>query len=528
MEQTLIKFLEILRVSVSGKYIYRIIRSHPDFPSLLSVSDTLQRIGIRHAVHRIDKAAIVDLPFPYLLPVDNEVLLISNDADLSKYKPQLSRWNGVVLQTEPDAQIKDKTNNLLAAKEKLLGYYQAGLACALTGLLLYIFLMPFHALLSALTLFSLIGITTGYFLLTKKLGITYSPVEAFCNSNCDKVLKTDLKLLEIGLPEAVVMYFTYQLAILLLAQTIPAVQQNHLQILSWLSVLTIPVALGSIYYQYAIVKTWCRLCLVVVTVLVMQAILFSLAFYTGQVQLLYTMALSLWPIPILIFILVVLVVLIAKTRMEHVSHLSQVGLYGNKVKHAIPVLTHLLTQQRRIDTSTFDHEIVLGARHAPIRITMATNLYCSPCRAKHETLAELLELYQGQVCVVLRFLQSGENEKARQETVPYLLNYWLKNIHGQLNEAILTEKLIHAWFSIGDLEIFKQQYPLVNESFEDANSLTRSHYAWMSKVNINSTPTFLVNGYPIPREYSIDEIIMLAPALIDWLKTPSEQILQNV
>jgi hypothetical protein len=35
--------------------------------------------------------------------------------------------------------------------------------------------------------------------------------------------------------------------------------------------LTFPIILFSLYYQYFVAKTWCRLCLVVIAILLVQA-----------------------------------------------------------------------------------------------------------------------------------------------------------------------------------------------------------------------------------------------------------------
>lgn len=88
MEQTVANFLSTLRIPISKKYVQKLISSHPDFPSLVSISDTLQRLGIDNVARRVDQKSLEQLPFPYLLPLDKgrgDILLIKDEYDLLKH-----------------------------------------------------------------------------------------------------------------------------------------------------------------------------------------------------------------------------------------------------------------------------------------------------------------------------------------------------------------------------------------------------------------------------------------------------------
>ena len=87
VEKALADFLVSLGVPVSEKYVRKIIASHPDFPSLLSIADILQRLGIDHAVGRIEKETLAELPYPYLLPIDkgrSDILFIKKQPRFSQ------------------------------------------------------------------------------------------------------------------------------------------------------------------------------------------------------------------------------------------------------------------------------------------------------------------------------------------------------------------------------------------------------------------------------------------------------------
>jgi hypothetical protein len=63
MEQVVVKYLEYLDVPISKDYFKKCMLSHPDYPSLLSLADTLERLGIDHQVGKLTMNIWVMSPF---------------------------------------------------------------------------------------------------------------------------------------------------------------------------------------------------------------------------------------------------------------------------------------------------------------------------------------------------------------------------------------------------------------------------------------------------------------------------------
>lgn len=214
-----------------------------------------------------------------------------------------------------------------------------------------------------------------------------------------------------------------------------------------------------------------------------------------------------------LFASVGLIVLTIKELVERTNSLEKVGMHGNRVKHSIPVFTHLLLQEQKIDDTPFENEMILGNPDAPIKLLMVTNLYCNPCKNAHGAISELIQTYPDQVSVALRFIQSGKDEVTRNETVPYLLAYWLQHIKGTKDESKQTEKLIHDWFDEWDLEKFTASHALINADVEEAKTIATWHYAFANREMIQSTPTFFLNGQKLPKEYNVDDFLPMIPEL---------------
>jgi len=67
MEQAFADYLTALNIPVSRRYFRKRIASHPDYPSLLSISDTFEQLGIPHGVAHLEKEQLGTLTFPYVL-----------------------------------------------------------------------------------------------------------------------------------------------------------------------------------------------------------------------------------------------------------------------------------------------------------------------------------------------------------------------------------------------------------------------------------------------------------------------------
>lgn len=519
MEKIISEFLQSIKIPVSERYVRKIIASHPDFPSLLSIADTLQRLGINHAVGRIEKETLVDLPYPYLLPIDKgrgDILLIKSKQDLVKHKNDLEQWSGIVLQAEPPKKTIDNTNHELFLKERRSRQYAIALLALLAILLLFPFVSSFSGLAFTLLITSLAGAVMGYFIFAKEVGVTYTLVDAFCNpgkaaiNSCDTILKADISLLGIKFSDAVLTYFIFQALALGFVQALPQANISFITVLAWLSVVTLPIMLFSLYYQYFVAKAWCRLCLMVVGILAIQLFVFAMDYFNSSAYLPGNVSFASAIVLAVLFAVIGLAVLLIKSMIEHGNQLSAVGANGNRVKHNARVFTYLLEQQKRIDDRPFEKEMRVGSPAAPIQITMVSNLYCNPCKLKHAVVDQLVAMYPDKVSVTLRFVKSGKDVGS----VGQLLGYWHQAIHGKEGEFQNTADLMHDWFEIWDLQKFIKKYPLIPNDAE-VEKLETQHYAWIADTEVNQTPTFFINGYGMPKEYLIDDLLAMIPSFAD-------------
>jgi len=534
MESIVSDFLKELRIPVSPKYAEYLIHSHPDFPSLLSVSDTLTRLGVEHSARRINENDLFDLQYPFLLPLDKgrgDLLLIRSERDLGKYKDEMKLWGGVVLQAASARSINDQLNNEIFSKEKKIKTLAIGLSIIFASFVLFRFLNLFSWLSFSLLCTAVIGAATGYFLLAKELGVSYQTIDDFCNAgkntNCDKVLKADISFLGIHFSDAVFSYFVFQVITISLFQGSAEFGSSCLQVLMVFSILSLPFVLFSLYYQKFVAKTWCKLCLIVASILLVQFVTFVAAYTSDLIGSFKTLLfLNVFSFTAL-FVAVGLSVILVKTIIERSQKFNRVEGSANRVKHSVEVFNYFLMKQKMIDTSPFELEMLLGSPTAPIKVVMVSNLYCNPCKEKHKVVEELISMYPNKVSVALRFVRSRPDTVGELNSGSYLLGAWLTHCAGREHESEMTGMLVHDWFEIWDLNEFSKKYHVDEHQLTLCKNLEETHHAWTQQAEVYLTPTFFVNGFQLPKEYSLDDMLSMVPSLIDETVDVNNGVLQN-
>lgn len=113
-----VHLLRMLKVKVSNLTLKDTLQSHPDYPSLLSISDSLNRWNIRTLAVKITVDKLDELSCPFIAHLeikgglfttikavnDKEILYLNNrgKAQVLDRAEFLEQWNGVSLLAEAD------------------------------------------------------------------------------------------------------------------------------------------------------------------------------------------------------------------------------------------------------------------------------------------------------------------------------------------------------------------------------------------------------------------------------------------
>jgi|AntRauTorckE6833_2_1112554.scaffolds.fasta_scaffold03987_4 ABC-type bacteriocin/lantibiotic exporter with double-glycine peptidase domain len=181
MKEAIIDYLKAMKLNASRTYVEKRLLSHPDYPSILSVSDVMEQMGLKVQVGKIGKEYLPDIPMPFLVhtQANNSFLLVDNEQTLINLRENLQAKEGVILKADKAEKISDPANEIAYKADKLNTWTKN---TALAGLVFLLGLSFFPAISFVNSVFlitALSGLVLGYVLIAKDLG--ESTPEADCS-----------------------------------------------------------------------------------------------------------------------------------------------------------------------------------------------------------------------------------------------------------------------------------------------------------------------------------------------------------
>lgn len=519
LENIVGRWLRRMTISVSPHFLREKLQSHPDYPSLLSVTDTLDELGIDNAALQIDKEMLQEAPLPFLAhhTAKGEFVIIDNINKQVKPGSDFEKnWNGAALLGEkPENWRHAENEKRLTDEKKSLQtlIFSVLFVVALAALTL---VNGFSWQLTALLVVSLCGLAVAILIVQEELGIHNELTEKLChagkNTDCRAVMHSKgswfpkwlnpvasrLPAGTVGWADAGIIYFTaYNL---LLIAFLYSDDVSGITILAVLSAAAMPFTFFSLYLQWQVVKKWCPLCLITVAVL------------WGQAALLYPVTLSLakgagWSlfsftiIAFTVFIFSVIGTgwfLLLKPSLESNKKLTTLNFSLRRFKNNPALFEILLLQQRQVDTTPFKHDLQLCNAAAPVQILVACNPYCGPCATAHEALHELAK--KNDIGLTVRLtIKHDKKDDIKTQAADYILCLLY-----QKSEAYKKQAL-HDWYAMMNMEQFALKYPVTLNGIDITEQLKR-HEQWTEEAVIKFTPTIFINGYELPKQYNATDL----------------------
>jgi Vitamin K epoxide reductase family len=491
---------------VAENWIQSNIESHPDFPSLLCIYEVLNIAGIKCVIHKIDNEDLSNISFPVLLHLhDEDLALVTNAVELEHFDKNL--WTGVILNiSKVETELNDSYQNALKIKKQ-----QANLK----SLLFFGFVLSFSFINIInqnfdkffLSLTSLLGLYIGWQLFLKETGSASKWVDKACRTvgnGCDKVLNSKIAdgISGIKPVDAVIYYF----AIMLFSNLfIPTTSLEKLILL-----FALPITLFSLYYQKFIIKGWCVLCLAVSMIIWIQ---FGFVFRQGF-QIDFPTANS-----VLYFIIGLMICLSwfpFKTFYFQKIAQKEESINALRLNRNPSVFNFLLRQQKQVFIPNWEDGMTFHKNdYSPINITVVCQPYCVPCSKAHEQLNELVKCFPHDIYLNIKWL-SG-NEKADKI---------LKILFGMVEEENGEEgfTIIEKWFELMDIDKFVAFY---DDKIIDENSdWIEKHNNWTKLNHVEFTPSIFINSRQMPPEYSIEDLKIILPSMIEEIKENSNVALE--
>jgi len=505
---------DILQVKITRTTLTHELETHPDYPSLLSISDVLNNHGIENVAIQLDPSKLTEAPTPFITTIKTEnnadelfsvVKEISANAVLL-FDPLKHVWttvsrevflnifSGTTLLVEADERAGETNYKEIATQERkrritlqLSLFFLPGLALG-SGILALMqnggsSFLPFLFLM-----LTLIGVLLGVALIWHEVDQHNPLLSQICNAgkkvNCNAILQSKAsKIAGISWSAIGLSYFMGQLLLLLLTGI---TNTNTLFALSWISLMALPYIFYSLYYQYSVAKQWCVLCLCVQGVLLLQFLtVLAVGGLTSVTAVLHNLS---WVLTILIaFIspLIAIVSLIPLLQKAKESKSSQNKL--QQLKHNPQIFEALLGRQKAVTEPADGLGITLGNPAAKYKLIKVCNPYCGPCAKAHLPIEELLA-NNPDVQVQIIFTSTNKDEDYRTPPVKHLMAI------AEQNDIELTKQALDDWYLAEktDYAVFAAKYPM-NGALKKQDAKIEAMSNWCHKTGISFTPTFFVS-----------------------------------
>lgn len=522
--QAISRWLNLIGVNIPTGAIDNTMENHPEWPSLLCVSDALNSWKIPNAAAKDNEKQPEKLPTPFLAVThhperpfaivtqvrDKEVTLFQDNYKKAKTITKdgfLQQWTGVYMLAEPyaesglqpgqDAYKKVQSHKIIAvitafALVCLLGYnFMPHLWNAFTfkkGLGAAIMFVLYLAGLGISTLLLWHEIDKGNPLLQKVCtGIAKTNCNAILNSKASKVLPW-LSWSEVGF-----LYFAG--GTLLLA--IPGYAPWALYFLALISTTAIVYSVFSIYYQWRVAKQWCALCLGVQAILLLQFATALLSVFPIDFSFVTMAAI----IPLVVaYGLPALLWYTLQPLLQRLYTAKQERRAYYRLKFNPDVFDALLKKQKVIQTTSEGMGIHLGNVLAPNTLVKVCNPYCGPCSKAHPKMETILKNNPDKLKGTIIFMVPNEQNNDLYKTAIHLTALANKT------PAIINQAL-DTWYNTENKKygLLASKYPL-NGEIEKEKGNMENMATWCKENTISYTPTIFFNGHELPNEYDLEDI----------------------
>lgn len=503
--------LDLLEVDHTKQYTNKVYNEHPHKNDMYGLYDILRGYGVKAIGVNFTKKDVSYLTFPCILHMQGNFVVASkfsegkihynwNGRELElPFDDFNSVWTGnaIVIDGESDAiepHIKEHKLKALTRRTASMIFVLA---------IAYLFALVLHRNNSDIgiegyLLLSLdgIGLLAAILLMGKLLNkdsfYTDKVCSMFHQKDCNVVLESDKSSIfgiswsEIG--------FSYFCSHLLVIVAFP----SAISTISILDVIVIVYPVWSIYYQWKVVRQWCVLCVSVQLILIAQAIIGFGYLIRHNTSLMISSAMFFGSAFYALLFMVHKYIESCKEKEEKATTLQKLRALKAKPK----VFHALIEDEKYNDVSENASSVLFGNPQASIKITILTNPHCNPCARMHKRIEKLLESKGDKLCI--QYIFSAFNKQLESS------NLFLIAAYQQLGEE-KARQIYFEWYDGGkdNADDFISRFRQINVNDISVLKENQKHLAWKQDAGFMATPTILVNGYELPKEYNIEDIKIL-------------------
>lgn len=510
------KILSLNNIRFTKNNLKESILSHPEYPSILTISDTLSQYSVENIAIKIDYEKLEDLPLPCIVQIlekgqeffyilksveNDSAKLVNEKGKLVSYsKSEFQEiWTGVCLLINRlnDSQEINYKDNLKA--KRVFDFLNILLILVVGTWLTDSYFnsdsVNFKNVL--LALIKVLGLIVSSLLLWWEIDKFNPTLQNLCSGgkkiNCSSVLSSKYAYLLDGKISVSLIAFSYFFSTLFSAFVLNF-SDPILSALSLLTIIGIPIAITSLIFQSVVLKQWCNFCIAIIGIIALEGLFFFLAtpsFSTISLQVISTL--------ILLFLLPVLGWNFLKPLLINKKEYYMFKRELKRVKYHSEVFQGLLKNSREITHSTKGLGLTFTNKNCNIDIIKVCNPYCGPCAKAHPILEKLFE--EGKINLQILFTANDSPEDPGALPVKHFMA-----IKENSNANYIQHALNHWYVSEKNYQEYRQIFPIEDELLSQQSYKLKAMSEWCDNEEIKHTPTIFINGYELPPEYSVDDL----------------------
>jgi len=473
--------------------------SHPNYPSLFAITDSLDLLSVENAAVRVSKEQIENLPSNFLAYFKDELTLVERTKEFVRidtnkktgqkisYDNFLLDWNGVIVAIEP--------NNVVARENFKSEYKDVKYFMPLLILFGFSFFYNTYSAFSLVFLItSLLGLIVSVFIVQEKLGFKTNIISRFCNlttnTSCSSVINFDSNTNKwINFSDLPLIFFSASFLAILLKPLDSTI------FIGFLSLLAIPIIVTSIWIQKFEIQKWCVMCLIVSFLIFSQSILW----FSSD---LFTLSFSLTNIFPFLFALVLLTSawLLIKPVVRNILNSDNNVKELKKFKRNYSLLNFLSKKIPNANGLEDLRGLHFGNRNAGVKLSIVLSPSCGHCHKTFQEAFDLVLKFPDRIFLNILFNVNPENTENPYKIVVERLLTINRATPGKIVEAIsdwhIKKMDLKKWLKKWHTEPVSM---MINQEIQ-------KHYEWCSKNNFNYTPVIIVNEKIYPEEYELSEL----------------------
>ena len=471
--------------------------SHPDYPSLSAVKDTLDKFDIENIIAEFNNSHFNKLPNTFisslkenseliLVKKKESIVLITNnfqhkkEIDISIF---LENWSGLVIAVEKQkstSKINIDIDNII--KKSFI---------IVITLILYFFYLNFDRYEFLYAFISLIGLCYCIEIYKTQHEINSKFIDKICSSkkenSCQMVMQEDrINIFGLKLSDMALLYF--------LTTTIFSLFLNKTQfIIILLSSLSIISVIYSIYIQFFKIRKTCKICLILIGIILSNSLICFLHFefrFSTRVFLLC-----------LIYFFIITPLYIYVNKIININKkLNHDNLINTRFKRNYDIFKRELFSSKQVNFKYKDL-FFIGKKESKIHITLILNLECFFCKEAFYILKDIYLSNREYISLQIRF---NFFNKPKLPEIGNFIKHLIYAYNKGENEFFST---FDKWYI--QKYHFSKEESLIND-FMEIEDISKENIS----EKLNDSPMLLINGYLFSQKYQIEDIYYFIEEII--------------